>query len=298
MEKGTVQTSEVTKPKSRGRPSKKVESTVALPGEPEKKQRRGIQSVEIAFGILDVLCRADSPLPLRTIAEQTGLSVANTHYYLVSFQNVGVVTQDSQTGFYGLGKYALKLGVAALRQFDVYQAARPLMAQLSVETGYTIFLGVWGNHGPTIVYRVEGGKSSPLLELRVGSVLPVLSSALGRNFLSFLPESVTNELVARELEKIERSTQNGYPSDLPRTVEDVKKMRSTIRERGLSSCQDALLPHFISFSAPIFDQAGEAIAGLTIMGATAMFDEGTIKQVTSALLGASNEISNAAGWNP
>ena len=160
------------------------------------KTRRGIQSIEVGFGILDALRVAGGPIPLRQIAERTGLAVANVHYYLVSFQAVGVVRQEPDTGFYGLGPYALRLGMAALEQFDVFTAARPVMADLASTVGHTIFLGVWGNRGPTIVYRIESGRGRPILELRVGTVLPLLSSALGRNFLAHLPDALTRELVS------------------------------------------------------------------------------------------------------
>ncbi|MGA7814350.1 IclR family transcriptional regulator, partial [Caballeronia sp.] len=114
--------------------------------------RRGIQSIEIGFGIIDVLCKATGPLPLRTIAARCDLPVANVHNYLVSFQRVGLVVQESDSAFYGLGSYAMKLGIAALQQFDVHKVARPIMAEIGAETGFTVFLGVWGNKGPTIVY--------------------------------------------------------------------------------------------------------------------------------------------------
>lgn len=58
---------------------------------------------------------------------------------------------------------------------------------ISAELGHTVFLGVWGNESLIIVNRVESGKNQPLLELSVGSVLPLLSSALGRNFLNHVP---------------------------------------------------------------------------------------------------------------
>ena len=159
--------------------------------------RRGIQSIEVGFRILDLIRKTGRPLPLKEIADACELTVPNVHYYLVSFQKVGVVQQHADTGHYGLGPYALRLGLAALEQFDVFTTARPIMAEVAAVTGHTVFLGVWGNKGPTIVYRVEGSRSRPLLELRVGSVMPLLSSALGRNFLAHLPDTLTRDLLAQ-----------------------------------------------------------------------------------------------------
>ncbi|WP_404611063.1 IclR family transcriptional regulator [Caballeronia udeis] len=169
------------------------------------------------------------------------------------------------------------------------------MSHLDAELGYTVFLGVWGNHGPTIVYRVEGSKSSPLLELRIGSVLPLLSSALGRNFLSFLPDRITQEMVERELAMIEGNARIQYASDIPKSIEDVLQMKMRVRQKGLSNCQDALLPHFTSLAAPIFDQAGAIVAGITVMGPSPLLDPNAKTEVVPILLKCSADVSAAAG---
>ena len=256
-----------------------------------RKARRGIQSIEVGFGILDVLRVAGGPLPLRQIAEQTGLAVANVHYYLVSFQAVGVVRQDPDTGFYGLGPYALRLGMAALEQFDVFTAARPVMAELAATLGHTVFLGVWGNRGPTIVYRIESGRGRPILELRVGTVLPLLSSALGRNFLAHLPRTLTGDTLKQEL----KSATPASP-DVPTTLAEVDRMVGAIHAAGLSRCRDALLPQFTSLSAPVFDHLGEMVAAITIMGPKGALDDDLDGATAQALKAQALRISREAGW--
>ncbi|WP_246165037.1 IclR family transcriptional regulator [Pigmentiphaga aceris] len=256
------------------------------------KTRRGIQSIEVGFGILDALRLSGGPIPLRQIAERTGLAVANIHYYLVSFQAVGVVRQDPDTGFYGLGPYALRLGMAALEQFDVYTAARPVMAELAASLGHTVFLGVWGNRGPTIVYRIESTRGRPILELRVGTVLPLLSSALGRNFLAHLPRVLTDAAVTQELE----NTASAPLLDLPTSVAEVEKMIAGINKTGLSRCRDALLPQFTSLSAPVFDHLGEMVAAITIMGPKGTLDDKLDGETAQTLKAQATRISREAGW--
>ena len=261
---------------------------------PDKAERRGIQSIETGFAILDAIRQAPGPLPLSRIAELAGLAVANTHYYLVSFQRVNLVQQDSDTGHYGLGTYALKLGVAALEQFDVYKLARPAMVDISTRSGHTVFLGVWGNKGPTIVYRVEGPRSLPLLELRVGSVLPLLTSALGRNFLAHLPRVVSEEMLRSELSS-HAPAAAALQTDVPQTMQEVAKLTESIRTQGFSRCKDTLLPNFTSLSAPIFDLSGSIIAGLTLMGPTHLLNASAEGEVLDLLRRHAREISQTAG---
>ncbi|AND93967.1 transcriptional regulator [Bradyrhizobium diazoefficiens USDA 110] len=253
-----------------------------------------MQSIEIGFKILDYLRTEMRPVPLKMIAANTGMSAANVHYYLVSFQAVGIVRQESDTGCYALGPYALKLGMAAIEQFDVFAVARPAMTELATTIGHTVFLGVWGNRGPTIIYRVEGGASRPIIELRVGSVLSLLRSALGRNFLAHLPRSLTGEMLDQEL-KEERSRETRV-DDAPTTKAEVEEMMDTIRRDGISRCRDALLPNFTSLSAPIFDQGGFMIAAITMMGPIGILDDDLKGPTATALSAHARALSATAGW--
>lgn len=260
----------------------------------ERSGRRGIQSIEIGFRILDYLRTELRPVPLKMIAANTGMSAANVHYYLVSFQAVGIVRQEADTGCYALGPYALKLGMAAIEQFDVFTAARPAMTELATSIGHTVFLGVWGNRGPTIIYRVEGGASRPIIELRVGSVLSLLRSALGRNFLAHLPRSITGEMLDQELK--EEHSRHAKIDDVPATKAEVEHMVETIRRDGISRCRDALLPNFTSFSAPIFDQTGFMIAAITMMGPIGILDDELKGPTATALVAHARALSATAGW--
>jgi len=267
--------------------------TTTAPSPPASPARRGIQSIETGFRILDVLRHSGRALQLKEIAEAVGLSVANVHYYLVSFQKVGMVRQEVDTARYALGPGALRLGLAALEQFDVFTAARPIMAELAALTGQTVFLGVWGNKGPTIIYRTEGAGSRPLLELRVGSVLPLLSSALGRNFLAHLPESSTRDLLEQEL-ALHREP---FPRHLRRyTRKDVRSMCAQIRRHHLSRCRDDLIPHFTSLSAPVFDMLGQMTAAITLMGPVGVLDDDLEAETARLIAEKAASISAAAGW--
>lgn len=282
-----------TKPRgSRGSVMTNVVDTKAVVPKPK---RRGIQSIEVGFKILDVLRKAGRPVPLRLIAEKTGFAVANIHHYMISFQEVGVVRQDTDTGFYGLGPYALKLGMAALEQFDVFTAARPVMANLATSVGHTVFLGVWGNRGPTIVYRIEGESSRPIVELRVGSVLPLTCSALGRNFLAHLPRSLTEELLQQELQGTESAQQQTPGLDAPISAAEVEALVTEIKAQGLSRCRNALLPHFTSLSAPVFDHFGEIVAAMTIMGPIGVLDDDMNGTIAKALKVGAEAISDSLG---
>ena len=100
-------------------------------------QRAGIQSVEVGFGLLDVLASAGSPLMLRDVALKAGMSAAKAHRYLVSFQRLGLVVQDSGSTRYDLGPASLKLGLASLARVDAIKLARQRISPLMTQIGQT-----------------------------------------------------------------------------------------------------------------------------------------------------------------
>ena len=162
------------------------------------KERAGIQSVEVGFALLQGLARSRGPLMLRDAAASAGMSAAKAHRYLVSFQRLGLVIQDPRTARYDLGPAALKLGLASLARLDAVRLARDRMPDLMEAIGHTLALAVWGNHGPTIVHWEESPQAVTA-NLRLGDVMPLLSSATGRCFAAFMSPEVVAPLLKEEL---------------------------------------------------------------------------------------------------
>lgn len=262
-----------------------------------KSARKGIQSIEIGFSILTVLMGSTRPLPLKTISSLSGLPPSKIHSYLVSFTALGVVTQQADTGRYGLGPLALKLGLGFLDQFDLFSATRPVMASLADEIGATVFLGVWGNRGPTIIYRVDGPLSETVLDIRVGSVLPILRSAVGRNLAAHMPTSIIRPLVTQELSQLAVGADRDSVDD-PHTLLTVEKMFEMVRSAGISRVRGGLMSDFTALSVPIFDYSGATYGALTVMGRYNSFDDDLAGPAAAKLKAACAEISTACGYAP
>ncbi|MBO9602843.1 MAG: IclR family transcriptional regulator [Novosphingobium sp.] len=263
----------------------------------KKPARKGVQSIEVGFSILAVLTSAARPLPLKTISQMSGLPPSKVHSYLVSFTALDVVTQHSDTGHYGLGPVALKLGLAFLDQFDLFSATRPAMAELADGIGVTVFLGVWGNRGPTIIYRADGPLSETVLDIRVGSVLPILRSAVGRNLAAHMPDSIIRPLVAQELSHF-MLTGTADTIDDPHTLMTAEKMFEKVRADGISRVRGGLVSDYSALSVPIFDYSGAAYGALTIMGRYNSFDDSLNGDAAIRLKTACASISATCGYSP
>lgn len=252
--------------------------------------RAGIQSVEVGFSLLDALARAQGPLMLRDLAAAAGMSSAKAHRYLVSFQRLGLVVQDPRTTRYDLGAAALHLGLASLSRIDAVKLARERIGGLMVEIGHTLALAVWGNHGPTIVHWEE----SPQLvrvNLRLGDVMPLLTSATGRCFAAYAPAEAIAPLLSEEL-----ALQAARPqANTPTTQAAVQQMLAEVRAQGMARAIDSVVPAVAGFCAPVFDADGHMVLGMIALGPMARFDSRWDCPTAEALRAAARRLSSDLG---
>jgi DNA-binding IclR family transcriptional regulator len=218
-------------------------------------QQRSIQSIEIGFTLINALERADGPLSLKEVAQRAGMSASKAHFYMVSFKRVGLVEQSPDTAHYTLGRYALDLGLSALRKLDLVELSREAMQALSTAIGESVFLSVWGNHGPTIVFKMDGPRPTPMA-LQIGYVLPLLRSATGRIFLSYLPTLQTAAYLDQEVAAL---------TPKQRAALDAEKLKQRIRERQLADTDSLLNTGFAGLSAPIWNHQHELAGAITII---------------------------------
>ncbi|PIT74638.1 IclR family transcriptional regulator [Limnohabitans sp. JirII-29] len=253
------------------------------------KERAGIQSVEVGFALLAVLAKSEGALMLRDLASAAGMSAAKAHRYLVSFQRLNLVHQDHASTRYDLGPAALQLGLAALTRLDPVKLARERMAPLMAKIGHTVALAVWGNQGPTIVHWQESPHAMTVL--RLGDVMPLLTSATGRCFAAYMPRDLTGPMLKAELARAQKMKRH----DVPLTQADAKAMLDEVRERGLARVVDALLPGVAGFSAPVFDSDGHLALAMVSLGPTSSFDASWDGAPAKALRHAAQQLSAELG---
>ncbi len=226
--------------------------------EPGREQRH-IQSIEVGFRLITVLEAAKAKLPLKVVAERAGMPASKAHLYMVSFTRLGLVMQDPVSMRYGLGPYAVQLGLAGMRQLDVLDVARGPAEALQQRCGLSAFLSVWGNMGPTIVTRFDGDLEVPLL-IRVGHVLPLLTSATGRVFLASLPRPGLEEVLLRL---------GGDVGTLPASIEAAA---AELSADGVTRSDSRVFDGFAALSSPIRDNAGTVAATITLLGLRSRVD--------------------------
>lgn len=254
------------------------------------KERAGIQSVEVGFGLLQALGEAPGPLMLRDLARAANMSAAKAHRYLVSFQRLQLVVQDAASTRYDLGPAALKLGLASLSRLDAVKLARERVTSLMEEIGHTVALAVWGNHGPTIVHWEESPQAVTV-NLRLGDVMPLLTSATGLCFAAYAPKDAIAGMLKEEMARLQKQGRTGVPATLP----EVRALLEQVRKRGAARVVDTLLPGIVGFCMPVFDADGHMALGIVAMGPHGSFDPEWDGAVEKPLRAAAAQLSSDLG---
>jgi DNA-binding IclR family transcriptional regulator len=207
------------------------------------------------------------------------MAPAMTHKYLASFVRSGLVTQSGSGGLYDLGPFALELGFASMRRLDVIELGRHILEDLRDQTGTTAAMAVWANRGPTIVRAAEPAGSFAS-HIRIGTVLPLLTSSIGQCFAAFLDRRITQELMHEELADPGLAARTGL-----NCLDDVEVLLAECRARGMSSATTLVHAGRMALSAPVFNHDGDMVAAISVIGFTDHIDfrwEGKPAQMLAA----------------
>jgi DNA-binding IclR family transcriptional regulator len=261
---------------------------VSIAEDKPAKAQRGIRSLETGGAILREMAQSQSPMKLRDLAEAVDIAPAQLHPYLVSLRAIGMVEQ-TETGLYQLGPFALELGLSRLRAQDAYHEAIRRVGSLAEEIRLMVALSVWGLHGVTIVHVTEGSAQIHA-NVRAGGGFMMTATATGRLFAAFLSPTLTEPVIAREIR--ETASAHGPRFDEARYRAEI----ATIRARGYETTLDAPIPGVSAVTAPVFDYSGTIQLAVTVVGPTALIDLAPDGRTVRAVLDFTGRLSADLGY--
>ena len=206
------------------------------------KNQGGVQSLEIGLSVLDVLIDHNEPMMLKDIAQAIQMHPAKCHRYLVSLIRKSYARQLSD-GRYGLGDRVNALGHTGFNKNDILERLTRIANEIKDTLNCGVQIAKWFSEGPIIIQSVE--PDSPIsIITRIGSRMPLTTSATGQLFASYQPDAVIQPLVIAEW-------QTGDQADIAEKWRNFSQLQAKIRTQGYATVTGDMLMGINAITIPV-----------------------------------------------
>jgi IclR family transcriptional regulator, acetate operon repressor len=221
------------------------------------------QSAERALAVLTMFDETRAELGVSEMAAALGVHKSTASRLAAALERSGLLTRCGRR--YRLGLEAIRLGMLALRSFDLVSAMQPTMEKLARQTGETINLAV-----------PRGTGILNVAEIPSTFILGCAGGWIGRRTS---PHAVANGKVLMAHRAIPVPRQLDRHTD--RTITTPAALEAelaSVRDLGYATAIGELEDGLVAVAAPVFDGAGSCIAAISISGPAfrlqpAMLDE-------------------------
>ncbi len=276
-----------TKTKTRAKPpaapARKIARLVetAQPGEGEDRQRVGVQSLGRAFSILEAVARHRDGIGLAELSKLVGLHNSTTFHLAKTMVALGYIRQEPESKRYRIGRPLFALAASALDEIEMVNVAKPILEELSRETGESSHFSVRMGDAVVVIART-GGPGAFQLADRVGVVRPAHCTALGKVILAALSE----EQLKRFLNRVELkpSTEKSI-TEVPALLREIAEVRRT----GVAYDEGEFNLEVRCIAVPVKDFTGQIVGALGISGP--IWRQSNQAQKAKALQAAANRLS-------
>lgn len=267
---------ESTGRRARGRPR----------GWDDKTSQNTIKSLDRAMEVFEYLSEAEGR-SLTALASETHQSPATVYRILVTLEGRGLVEFDAYEQVWYIGPQAFIIGSRFLRRTSLVERARPILRKLMEDTGETANLGIEKGGQVLFVSQVETHAAIRAF-FPPGTLSPMYSSGIGKALLAEM-----------DADRLARSLAASKPVAFTEfTIIDFDALRAELtatQTRGFSIDGEEKNLGMRCIAAPVFDQNGEAVAGISVSGPTSRVGVDEIERLSGSVMRAANDLSLAIG---
>jgi len=215
-----------------------------------------IQSLDRAIDVLKVVSTG-SGMSLTEVATASGHPASSAYRILLTLQKHGVVEFMETEQLWYVGLTAFRIGSTFLGRTRIVEQSRPVMQHLMATTGETANLAIVDRNEVIFISQVE--THEPIRAFfRPGTRGPIHASGIGKALMAYYPPQHLDEILGSQLERY-----------TPRTLTDANALGEElerIRARGWAVDDEERTIGMRCVAAPVFNQSGEAVAGLSLSG--------------------------------
>ncbi|HZH58823.1 MAG TPA: IclR family transcriptional regulator [Metabacillus sp.] len=192
------------------------------------------------------------------ISKNLGLSKSTVHRLLASMASEGFVYKNPRSNRYSLGTSVLTLTNLVSSQLPILNESVPVLNMLTERTGESSHLGILEGHHMIYLQKVECDNPTSLFT-HIGKRNPIHATSIGQVILAFQEQEVREQLLP---EKLERYTENTITSH-----RSLYERLDSIQAEKYAVCDRELQEDVIAIAAPIFNEKGNVLAAVNIVGA-------------------------------
>jgi DNA-binding IclR family transcriptional regulator len=229
----------------------------------------GAQAVDRAASLLLAVLASGSPVPFTRLVDSSGLPKSTVSRLLSSLERSALIERTDEGDVVpgdALTAYARRHSP----EDELVRLARPCLERLGDATGETINLAVAVGGGVVQIDQVD-----PRFVLAavnwVDRTVPFHCSALGKAFLAFGTPLPRGRLA--RLTDLTITTRAALESDLARA-----------RDLGYAVADGELEPGLVAVAAPVLDDHGRAVAGISVSGPSTRIEGADIDAIGRLLV--------------
>ena len=264
---------------------------------PEKRSRgrpRGtagpeaatVQSLDRAIALMKLVA-AGSGLSLTEVSQASGLAASTAYRMLTTLQAHGLVEFAEADQLWFIGIETFRMGAAFLRRRKLAEQGRAIIQELMLESGETANLALADEDHVVFVSQVETHEAIRAF-FRPGTRSPLHASGIGKAILAFMEPRQRDAMLKRlELEVFTAKTHATRAS----LMADL----TSIRARGFSVDDEERNLGMRCVAAPVFNEFGEPVGGVSISGPTVRVTNATIAAIGPRVNAAARALTLAMG---
>jgi IclR family acetate operon transcriptional repressor len=245
-----------------------------------------VQTLDRALSLIELLAEADG-LSLTDLSQRAGMSPATVYRMLTTMERRGFVANDQAQGLWRIGVETFRAGSAFARGTKVVDVGRAVMRGLMESTGETANLAIEEDGDVVFLSQVETHEAIRAF-FRPGTRGPMHASGIGKALLAARP--------ARRVRAILQ--QRGLAGFTPKTLVSPDGLLAdleVIRKRGWALDDEERHQGMRCIAAPIFDEHGEAVAGVSVSGPTVRMSDDRLVELAALVKQAAAAITDGIG---
>ena len=251
-----------------------------------REDEKQMSAVMRTISILEALSVVDG-INLENLSKTTELPKATLLRFLSTLISLGYAYRDG-ADMYHLTLKMFSVGSRSLNHIDLINTAKPFAKQLCQDLGETVHMGILEDSYAVYVLKEESSYTLRMYS-RVGKVIPLYCTAIGKIFLS--------EMSDDELEEYFRT--NPLKPFTPKSIRTHQALREELertRQRGWAIDDEEHEENVFCIGAPVRDYTGKTIAAMSVSWPVFRFNSETFQETADKIKAVAAELSKVLGY--